>query len=917
MLTVSHPQFSYLKFSGKGEPKKTSEPTEKSKADKNTGPVMTWATSRPGFTRILLASTLAGWGGQHLHTTNLEKAAKTEFCARESQQFDYSQLARLERILTAPSEYQENTDGISTQIQNNVLEKQYIETSVPNLGKVWIFKTVGSEPRILQLDGLKETDVAGLKGQLRMQGFAKTVVKGVPKDPIPTLYCEESNAAKNADEIINLAERGLLQSRYLQTQLADGTNAYNFILQDGTNVQLPFTNIQKAEEHNRLQTALSSLKFKYHYERPEGSSALSQWGPTLLLIAAFFGMTAMARNMAPGSGSLPGVGKFKPVPVERPKVRMKQVAGNEVAKSYAQEVIQYLQDSKKTCDALYGLYERKRHLDSWKNKSKDFILGTESASKREEIQEKIDQLLSDWKEDFPRPRRGLLFEGPTRSGKTLLAKAIAGEAAVPFYYISGEEFSAMYHGQGGERVRKVFEEAIQHPQAILFIDEADKAATQRQEGIAGSTDASNEKTTAFLTSFDKYMADHPGLCVMMATNFKEQLDQALLQNGRMDTTVTVDYPGTHAEVIRVFDQLCENNNVVIADPEERKAIQAGVSELYRRRSPGDMELFIRTAKDIRNKEARKVSHPVPYQEKHFAQAWLDENVGPKNPGAGFTHDEQTRVAYHEYGRGHALEGFLVGWAPRAIVSGARGKAGGLVLPLADNPTMFDTLDSTLRNILISVAGQAAETDVYGETGTSQGARQDYDQAEMKLLEALYEHRYFPGRLTAPTYGVVSRVLERLESKDIPKADLVFFNDILNMAKETVTKHYRYMELYDSKNWMKLEEQNRKFSEGHVEMLGKEAREHFPNLFQAEDGTPFDKTPYEHITQGFIKDVVALSLARTSQQKQKVLEKYNFFKRAQNPFGQEGPDLRNLQERIGKGLQEHQKYTASENPTTKK
>ncbi|HEY9686167.1 MAG TPA: AAA family ATPase [Coleofasciculaceae cyanobacterium] len=907
MLTVSHPPFSPLQFSGTKDTH--SKQAQKPAADTKTDKFKKWAASPPGIKRLLAAAVLSAAGGAYNHDVQLQKADKEAFCTNGANRLlDYSQLSHLEKLLTGPSEALESASAITSLIQNNVLDKKYLETRLPDLGNVWLFKGSNGEPRILQLDQVKSQELEPLKNQLKMQGFVRTKFAPVPQDPIPTLYCDNSGAAKNVDEIINMVERGHLQPLYRQTNLADGSSTFDFVLNDGSNVLLPFINIKDTGERERLLQTLSNQKFKYDFKAPEGPSSMGSWMQTVLFIAAFLAAPSLMKNMSGGVG--PGVGKFKPTPMERPNVRMQQVAGNDLAKSMAKKVIKYLKDSEATCHQVHQLQERKRYLDSWKNKTVDVVLGTESDKERQELREQIDNLLAGIKKEFPRPRRGVLFEGPTRSGKTLLAKAIAGEAGVPFFYISGEEFSAMYHGQGGERVRHVFEQAAKYPQSILFIDEADQAAAKRQEGIAGSTNAPNEKTTAFLTQFDKWMADYPGLCVMMATNFKEQLDPALLQNGRMDTTVTVDYPGSHAEVIRVFDQLCKNNDIVITDPKELKAIQSSVSELYRKRSPGDMELFLKSAIDNRNTEALEAGKPVPYTEKHFAEAWLDENVGPKNPGAEFSLDEQTRIAYHEYNRGHAFEGYLVGWSPRAIVSGARGKTGGLVLPLADNPTIFDTLDSTLRNVLISVAGQAAETDVYSETGTSQGARQDYDQVEMKLLEALYEHRYFPGRLTAPTFNLVNRALERMDAKEIPEEDLTFINDILNMAKNTVTKHYRHMEGHDPVNWQKLQEENKKFASGHVEYLGKDAREHFPTLFRNEDGSEFDKAPYEKITQEFINDVCALSRTKTLDKagkikvRAKILAKYPFFKQASNPFS-ENHETNQLQDRLAKDLTDYQ------------
>ena len=334
---------------------------------------------------------------------------------------------------------------------------------------------------------------------------------------------------------------------------------------------------------------------------------------------------------------------------------------------------------------------------------------------KEEVKELIDFLKNPKKFQKLGARipKGVLLYGPPGTGKTLLARAVAGEANVPFYYISGSDFVELFVGVGASRVRDMFQQAKRTAPCLIFIDEIDAVGRQRGSGIGGGHDEREQTLNQLLTEMDGF-GENEGIIIIAATNRPDVLDPALLRPGRFDRQVTVNLPDVKGreEILKVHAR-----NKVLAD---------GVNiEALAKRTPGysgaDLENLLNEAALLavrRNKEAITMSEIDEASDRVL--------MGPAKSSKTRSENDRKLVAYHE--SGHAVVGIKLKGANdvQKVTIIPRGSAGGYNMMIPSEEKICSTKTDLLEQITGLLAGRVAEEVVFGEITT--GAENDFSKA---------------------------------------------------------------------------------------------------------------------------------------------------------------------------------------------
>ncbi len=426
-------------------------------------------------------------------------------------------------------------------------------------------------------------------------------------------------------------------------------------------------------------------------EKEHWLTSLLGW---LLPILIFFGIWMfMARRMGGGSGGLMSIGKSKAkVYMEKGTgLTFNDVAGIDEAKEELKEVVEFLQTPARF-QALGG-----------------------------------------------RIPRGVLLVGPPGTGKTLLAKAVAGEAEVPFFSISGSDFVEMFVGVGAARVRDLFEQAKKHAPAIIFIDELDALGKARGAGSFGGHDEREQTLNQLLTELDGFDTNG-GIILMAATNRPEILDPALLRPGRFDRTVTVDRPDVKGR-----------EAILNIHAKDAKLAESVSLQKLAVRTPGfagaDLANVINEAALL---AARRNKSAITMEE-------LDEAVertmaGLERKSRVLSEGERRVVAYHE--AGHAIVGEVLPHANpvQKISIVSRGAALGYVLHMPTEDRYLKSKDEILDEICMALGGRVAEEIVF--EGVTSGAANDLQRAT-QLAERMVKEFGMSERL-----GLVSHKEER-------------------------------------------------------------------------------------------------------------------------------------------------------------
>ena len=334
---------------------------------------------------------------------------------------------------------------------------------------------------------------------------------------------------------------------------------------------------------------------------------------------------------------------------------------------------------------------------------------------KEEVQELIDFLKNPKKFTSMGARipKGVMLVGPPGTGKTLLARAVAGEAKVPFYYISGSDFVELFVGIGASRVRDMFKQAKMNAPCLIFIDEIDAVGRQRGTGLGGGHDEREQTLNQLLTEMDGFGANE-GIIIIAATNRPDVLDPALLRPGRFDRQITVNLPDKNSrmEILKVHAK--------------NKTLDKNITlEYLAKRTPGF------SGADLENLLNEAALLAVRRNKNEITMAEIDEAtdrvlMGPAKVTKKYTDKEKKLVAYHE--AGHAVVGLKLEGANdvQKITIIPRGQAGGYTMMTPKEETFTSTKQELLEAISGLLGGRVAEEIEFGEITT--GAHDDFKKA---------------------------------------------------------------------------------------------------------------------------------------------------------------------------------------------
>ena len=419
------------------------------------------------------------------------------------------------------------------------------------------------------------------------------------------------------------------------------------------------------------------------------TSMLVSWFPIILMIGVW---VFFMRQMQAGSGKAMGFGKSKAklLTERQGRVTFEDVAGIEEAKEDLQEIVDFLKDPHK--------FQR---------------LGGK----------------------IP---RGVLLVGPPGTGKTLLARAIAGEANVPFFTISGSDFVEMFVGVGASRVRDMFEQAKKNAPCIIFIDEIDAVGRHRGAGLGGGNDEREQTLNQLLVEMDGFEANE-GVILIAATNRPDVLDPALLRPGRFDRQVVVPNPDIvgREQILKVHMR-----NVPLAPDVDPRVIARGTPGF----SGADLANLVNEAALL---AARRNKRMVTQHE--FEDAKDKVMMGAERKSMAMSEEEKRLTAYHE--AGHAIVALNVPASDpvhKATII-PRGRALGMVMQLPEGDRYSMKLKQMTSRLAIMMGGRVAEELTFGEENVTSGAQSDIEQAT-KLARAMVTRWGYSKELGTVAYG---------------------------------------------------------------------------------------------------------------------------------------------------------------------
>lgn len=454
--------------------------------------------------------------------------------------------------------------------------------------------------------------------------------------------------------------------------------------------------------------------------------------------------------------------------------------------------------------ATFWLFTRQiggnnKSMDFGKSRAKLLEEGTKTTFKdvaglteeKEEVKELIDFLKNPKRFQAMGARipKGVLLAGPPGTGKTLLARAVAGEAKVPFYYISGSDFVELFVGIGASRVRDMFKQAKMNAPCLIFIDEIDAVGRQRGTGLGGGHDEREQTLNQLLTEMDGF-GPHEGIIVIAATNRPDVLDPALLRPGRFDRQVTVGLPDKNArkEILEVHakNKILEKNITL---------------EYLAKRTPGfsgaDLENLLNEAALLavrRNKKAITMSE--------IDEATDRVLMGPAKVTKKYTEKEKRLVAYHE--AGHAVVGLKLAGANdvQKITIIPRGQAGGYTMMTPKEETFTSTKQELLESISGLLGGRVAEEIEFNEVTT--GAHDDFKRATKIARSMVTEYgmsKLGPMMLEEPSGNTFlgrdytkNRNISDIVAHEIDEEMRDIINECYDKTKKILTKHKDLLDL---------------------------------------------------------------------------------------------------------------------------
>ena len=358
---------------------------------------------------------------------------------------------------------------------------------------------------------------------------------------------------------------------------------------------------------------------------------------------------------------------------------------------------------------------------------------------KEELEEVVDFLKNPQKYTSVGARipKGMLLVGPPGTGKTLLANAVAGEAGVPFFSISGSDFVEMFVGVGASRVRDLFEEAKKNAPCIVFIDEIDAVARRRGTGMGGGHDEREQTLNQLLVEMDGFGVNE-GIIVMAATNRVDILDPAILRPGRFDRKVAVGRPDVKGreEILKVHSK----EKPLSEDVDLRRVAQTTAGF-----TGADLENLMNEAAIISARDNRRF-----IRQADIDKAFVKVGIGAEKKSRVISEKDKKITAYHE--AGHAILFHVlpdVGPVHTVSIIPTGVGAAGYTMPLPEKDEMFNTKGKMLQNIMVDLGGRIAEEIIFKDVTT--GASQDIKQAS-KLARAMVTQYGMSDRVGMIQYG---------------------------------------------------------------------------------------------------------------------------------------------------------------------
>ena len=442
------------------------------------------------------------------------------------------------------------------------------------------------------------------------------------------------------------------------------------LMEDGTKMEVTIPPLEQfyADLGTTIRSQMDSGKLVFNPEPPEVTPWWISMLPTLVMIIIFILFWVFFINQAQGGGGKAmqfGKSKAKMLNEESKKYKFEDVAGADEEKAELEEVVEFLKDPRKFMQ-----------------------LGA-------------------------RIPRGVLLVGPPGTGKTLLAKAVAGEAGVPFFSISGSDFVEMFVGVGASRVRDLFEQAKKNSPAIVFIDEIDAVGRHRGAGLGGGHDEREQTLNQLLVEMDGF-GDNQGVIVIAATNRPDILDPALLRPGRFDRQVVVGTPDL------------KGREAILGVHTRKKPLEDDVNlETLAKTTAGfsgaDLENLTNEAALLAaRRDKTKIGMP------EFEDAIIKIIAGPEKKARVITKKEKELTAYHE--AGHAIVTRLIPTQDpvHQVSIIPRGRAGGYTLSLPSQDKFYASKTEMQDEIVVLLGGRVAEKLVLDDIST--GASNDLERA---------------------------------------------------------------------------------------------------------------------------------------------------------------------------------------------
>ena len=542
----------------------------------------------------------------------------------------------------------------------------------------------------------------------------------------------------NYNQFDNAVKQGQVQEVTIQAK--DTTNLITGIKKDGTKFQVT-TLKNDAELTNLLLSKGVEIK-------PEAPPAPGMWTniltslvPVLIFVLLFFFMMQQTQG---GGNRVMSFGKSRARlhADDKRKVTFADVAGADEAKEELVEIVEFLKNPKK------------------------------------------------FTEIGARIPKGVLLFGPPGTGKTLLARAVAGEAGVPFFSISGSDFVEMFVGVGASRVRDLFDQAKKNAPCIVFVDEIDAVGRQRGAGLGGGHDEREQTLNQLLVEMDGF-SPNEGIIIIAATNRPDILDPALLRPGRFDREVVVDIPDINGrkEILKVHIK--------------GKPLAGDVDlDVLARRTPGF------TGADLANLVNEAALLAARYNKKEIGMRELEDSIerviaGPEKKSKVISEKEKKLVSYHE--AGHAVVGYLLpNTDPVHKVSIIpRGRAGGYTLLLPKEDRYYMTRSMLVDQVTMLLAGRVAEELVLKEIST--GAQNDLERSTEIVRRMIMEYGMseqlgpmtlgrkhetpFLGRDLARDRNYGEEVASAIDKEVHRMVDVNY-----NRAKDILTKHMNTLHL---------------------------------------------------------------------------------------------------------------------------